>query len=47
VLALVVGLPLSDAFQHGVDIAGVSQWLLATGDWADAGVWVDTATWSD
>ncbi len=43
-LGIHLGFPPSDAF-HGN--SEPPDWLLATSDWADAGVWVDTATWSD
>jgi hypothetical protein len=27
--------------------ASASNWILATGSWADAGVWDDAASWTD
>ncbi len=39
-----IGLVLTQG--HGGD-AAVSTWILATGLWADAGVWDDAANWID
>ena len=43
-IGLHLGVWPSQAF-HGAAIVGV--WLLETSDWTDAGIWVDTANWSD
>lgn len=44
---MLIGLALSLVTSQSTAESTVGFWILASNNWDDAGVWVDTATWND